>query len=279
MGKLKQKGEGSKEEILRAKLSKNPNDAATWADLGSELTLQGKFEEAEQAYERALSIDKKEHVALLGLSTFAFLRKEYDKSIELMNEAVKAKDDYFEGWISLGQLYLQLNKHKDARKALEKAVKLNPGSADGWYHLSLANRYLEQYDDAAKAIQKALQINAQHIELWLLYITICSKLNDRENMLNGLKKALEIGPKEVGQMIRLGMSLSESGDNTMKAEAIKLYQRAFELKPDEPSYSMAWIDLVKLLKQLGRHEEADATLKKVYPHLPDAIRRGIPDPS
>ncbi len=270
MGEVKKQ-----EEILRSKLSENPRDGFTWAALGQVLHLQGRFEEAQEAYERAVSIEQKAHLAWLGLATFAYQRNELDKAVDLMKKSVKAKDDYLEGWVSLGQLFVRLNKHKDARKAFEKVVKINPESVEGWHGLSIANLHLGKYDEATTAIERALQLETQDIDLWLAYSAISRQKKEFTTSERALKRVIELNPKEVHDMIGLALALSQH-DRTMQTEAIKFYQKAVALKPDEP---MAWIELIKLLRQHKRDEEADMALRKAYPHLPDSIRRSIPEPS
>ncbi|HUS09045.1 MAG TPA: tetratricopeptide repeat protein [Pyrinomonadaceae bacterium] len=72
----------------------------------------------------------------------------YLKSIELQPDSAEVH-------LSLGLVYLKLDKNKDAAKAFKNSVRLEPTSAEAQYGLGLANFRLSRHKDAADAFKQA----------------------------------------------------------------------------------------------------------------------------
>ena len=72
----------------------------------------------------------------------------YLKSIELQPDSAEAH-------LSLGLVYLKLEKNKDAAKAFKNSVRLEPTGAEAQYGLGLASFRLGRHKDAADAFKQA----------------------------------------------------------------------------------------------------------------------------
>ena len=111
----------------------------------------------------------------LILITTTFAQKEREKGIEfykngdyksavhylnLVRKEVKKDDGEF--WNYLGLSYLQLNKYKESRKALENAVKLNPQSAAYRINLAYSCFQSNKLSQADKEIQKAIILDPKN---------------------------------------------------------------------------------------------------------------------
>ena len=116
-------------------LSHARTDAATrnlseeWAMTGLALLQEGKFEEAEAVYRRAISMDD---------SSFA--------------------------WDGLGLVLQRRELRNNAREAFERAVHNNPANATAWLHLGLAYEFLGNPRAAIASYQKALEITPQRAQ-------------------------------------------------------------------------------------------------------------------
>jgi len=93
--------------------------AADWFNLAFLLEAEGRLEEAEPAFRRAVEIDDK-----------------LDRA-----------------WYGLGLTLIRLGRHDDAVKALERNTKLQPMSPYGWYQLARVHMDRQQPDQALKIIR------------------------------------------------------------------------------------------------------------------------------
>ena len=69
--------------------------------------------------------------------------------------AVEKDENWRDGHLNLGQVYLALEKFEDARGALEGALEIDPLCGHAHYMLSLVHQELNQSDEAKEAFAKA----------------------------------------------------------------------------------------------------------------------------
>lgn len=93
--------------------------AADWFNLAFLLEADGRLEEAEPAFRRAVEIDDK-----------------LDRA-----------------WYGLGLTLIRLGRYDDAVKALERNTKLQPMSPYGWYQLARVHMDRQQPEQALKIIR------------------------------------------------------------------------------------------------------------------------------
>ena len=101
-------------------------------------------------------------------------------AIQVLKIVSKQKETKTDGevWNYLGLAYLNQDKTKDARKALEKAVKLNPQSSV--FHSNLAYVYLmeRKFNKAQSQIEKSINLDPQKANAILFAETAnCGKEN------------------------------------------------------------------------------------------------------
>jgi tetratricopeptide (TPR) repeat protein len=93
--------------------------AADWFNLAFLLEAAGRYEEAEPAFRRAVTLDDK-----------------LDRA-----------------WYGLGLVLIRLGRHDDAVAALERNTKLQPMSPYGWYQLARVHAERHAPDEAVKIIR------------------------------------------------------------------------------------------------------------------------------
>jgi Flp pilus assembly protein TadD len=99
-----------------------PDDPRFASDLGAALAQSGRWQEAADAYERALALDPSPATAL-----------------------------------RLGSVYRRLERPRDALAAFERARALGDDSPATYLGLALARRGLGQRDEALRAVEDGLQ--------------------------------------------------------------------------------------------------------------------------
>jgi tetratricopeptide (TPR) repeat protein len=145
----------------------------------------------------------------------AFRMNQFDQAIKEFQSAVKLYPQYAMAWLSLGQLYLQLNRLEEARQALSRAIEadesyvnpyieiariavkekkwpevlsttdralaLNPlDFPDSYVMNAMANLYLEHLDVAEKAVRKGLLLDTanRYPQGYLVLASILQKKKD-----------------------------------------------------------------------------------------------------
>ena len=109
------------------------DDTKTWNNLGADLDLLNRFDEAERAFAAALALDP----------------------------------SYALAWLNLGCTRFNAGRYELAAAALKKGLTLRPDEADAWARLAHCQRRLGQGDAAAATLRIALRHRPLAAELWL----------------------------------------------------------------------------------------------------------------
>ena len=173
----------------------NPERPEGWAYLGQIHQMKLEWKLASEQYERALLMDAADQFSIQNLLVVleqqnnlprgrAFLErytrrrpldakmslalgqllrksKDYKKSLEEFERAVKLTPDNAELRSNLGLVYLELDRVTDAQIQLEEAVRLQPDSVNARVNLSELLIRLKKYDEARMHVEVALQVNPQ----------------------------------------------------------------------------------------------------------------------
>lgn len=154
--------------------------------LGSNIVFSNELEDAANLYNQAIDLYKQDNV---------------EKSIELFNQAIQIKPDFYEAHYNLAQILMSLNRYDEAIKSLEVITKLKPNDTENLYnlgklyykkgYLSKSHEYLKkisvnspQYDSAKLLISK---IEKRQDEL-----NLETKINEHQNFSNSQGKLIGI---------------------------------------------------------------------------------------
>ena len=115
--------------------------------------MKGDAASAVTAYQKAVELEPGNTAYATALGTSLVAAQQSAPAIDLLTK-LTAQPDYKrpEGFVSLGQAYVQAKRYKDAVPALEKATSLAPENADAWATLGWAYFGMK---DAAKFKESA----------------------------------------------------------------------------------------------------------------------------
>jgi hypothetical protein len=91
--------------------------------------LQGRYDEARQAYLSALTMDENHAEARNGLAALLGAQGDLDRSIALLNGMTQAGTRLPQVYVNLGHAWMKKGQRVQARAALERALELDPDNA------------------------------------------------------------------------------------------------------------------------------------------------------
>lgn len=153
---------GKKQEaIALAERGAKHSPTAALVGLEAEAYAQaGEYAKAEQAYRRALDIerDEKSGEAPLrrGLAQALLAQHRYEGAIEQFERLSELEPDAVEHSIRLTQLYRRLKKFNLARQSLERAREREPANLEVAYHQALLEEAEGRFDDAIGTLSSAV---------------------------------------------------------------------------------------------------------------------------
>ncbi len=202
----------------------DPSDAGAYNNLGVLYYHKGMYEEAVDAFTRALELDSRMQVAQRNLEIAYYNTGYYDRRVgELMERLAAQPDDRNARW-ELGRAYASLGQVHEAMSEFEALLERKP-------------------DDVAALVQLGLALK---------------RSGDLERAQHWFERAIALEPDSPVVNFYLGELFYNRG---LSENALILLSRAIELSADSPD---AYYLLGFVLGDLGRHEEArEATRKAV----------------
>ena len=221
-----------------------------WIDEGIQLSNEGKYEEAIEAYDKAIEINPQDTNAwynkgndLCNLGKYEEALNAYDKVIEINPQDVDA-------WNNKGATFADLNKHIEALECFDKLLEINPQDVKALGNKGIILADLNRHIEALECFDKLLEINPQDVKALGNKGIILADLNRHIEALECFDKLLEINPQNTDAWNNKGASLD---DLNRYEEAIYAYDKAIKINPQ---YVKAWVNKANTLLTLSRHEEA-----------------------
>jgi tetratricopeptide (TPR) repeat protein len=244
--------------------TQDPNgaqDPEAWNGKGVALSGLGEYEQAIQAYDRAIRIQPggiyqnstKRRIQPQDYYLWWFNRgtaqvdlNRYDQALVSLDRSLKIRPDYGYAWLYRGLVLYNLGRYDDARASYTKAITLIPNygyatfirnsvSEDDylfWESRAIAMARLKRYKNADFSYQQYVRIRNQNAELEPNRVAIAD---------------------EPITLYMEGIRLAREGNNR---EALEILDRAVELYPQ---YADGWHFRGNVLADLGQNNAAIAS--------------------
>jgi Flp pilus assembly protein TadD len=189
------------EQAFIAATNKVPDNARVWSNLGAQYYLEGKFDEAENALERAIGLYEY-GPALSNLATIKFrVRRQYAVAAEIFERAVTAAPRDYRIRQNLAAAYYWApglrDRAADAQKSalaiLEEARRIEPDNPDLLARLADGHAVLRDREQARSFIARAVKLAPANAEVVRTAAGVYEMLGDREAALQQVAAAIKAG--------------------------------------------------------------------------------------
>jgi len=167
--------------------------------------------------------------------------------------------------LETGEVLSEQGRYEEAIKSYDKAIELNPQFAESWSAKGNALIKLDRNSEANQAFDQAIRINGQLYDAWYGKGYSLDHLRDYEGSLKCFDRAIEIKPDYLDALIAKGHVLGKHFSK--HAEALNAFDEAIKIKPrylNDPRYLIAWINKAETLAEMGKDNEAQEAVKKVF---------------
>ncbi len=159
-GQMKKKSalEGKRHQYLaisKAQIARDPANPRPYYEAGKVLKTQGRFEEAQDHFEKAAALNPAYQLVLTNLADVYAKLGLTDRAIQTYLRAIKAKPTNENAYINLALILHQTAKTDQAIGLLEKAISLNPQSATAYNNLALMFIASKRHVQALMVLKKA----------------------------------------------------------------------------------------------------------------------------
>ncbi|HEV2099300.1 MAG TPA: tetratricopeptide repeat protein [Stellaceae bacterium] len=227
------------------------------------LHTEGRFDEAEQGYQRILTVEAGHLPALLQLGVLRLQQGRYEDAMELAQQALRRDPGSAEAHSNCAATLHLLARHDAAAASYEAALMLDPDRAEAHYGLGLALHSSGRTDEAIACYERALVIDPDYAEASCALGAALAALRDHDRALGYYRRALDVDPDYVEALCGAAEALRESKQFD---QAIAGYRKALTLQPE---HAQAHNALGIVLRAAGRHHEALAAFSRAIDLAPD----------
>ena len=166
---------------------------------------------------------------LLGQGHNAFLKRDYDTAVALLEEAIRLAPGVADPFVTLGAIYEELNDSKRSLEALLLAVHLTPGDTELWKRVSVKSESVGNIDQAIYCLKRCVKAAAGDRlgeegflrDLAHLHVR-AGRFNDAAGILNRIFSIEKCSPEDA---VELGSLLAKSLYNiNEKTEAMNVLE-------------------------------------------------------
>ncbi|AOJ30153.1 tetratricopeptide repeat protein [Burkholderia metallica] len=274
-----------------------PQYADAYCNLGNALHAQEKFDDAADAYRRAIALQPGFRVAHQGLSetlraagdlrgavdharegldpgdadahcVLARLLQrigDFDKALELLEQAVAIDPAHAQAWAWLGDLRNQQGEYGEAVQACRHAIELDPELADAYNFLGYAYHNLNRLAAAELSYRHAIDLNPDDADAHQNLAAALFRLEKFDEAMKHTEIARELGIDPLKLQMTLGDILWAKGDlagaldafrTAIRYDLHRAYSRMLFNMSSSPAFEpQEW---VAEARRYGEHLERDA---------------------
>ncbi|MEW6635397.1 MAG: tetratricopeptide repeat protein [Actinomycetota bacterium] len=188
-----------------------PHDDEAWLALAQSLGHLGQYEEALEAFNRALETRPNYPEALHKKGVMLDEGGRPDEAVQAFEAALKVRPRFAAAWHGKGVTYTGQQDHKKAAAAYRRAVRLDPNRADAWNNLSASLFALEDYDAALITAEKAIATGHAEASAWYHKGRALTWLGRHEEAVDALDEAMRRGFDEPLAWAARGVALQARG--------------------------------------------------------------------
>jgi len=233
------------EEYLRFMIRWQPVSARVYGYLADNLVIQGKGQEAVEAYQQAITLDPYLPWIHNNLGVLLMYLDKAELAVEQFQAALDLNSESIETYRNLGNAYYALEQWEEASNAYQRALDLDSSLLDIKAERAGIILYESQLDEARQAWEEVLLVNPRQ-PLALQGLGVVSLLEEDPTLaMLYLDAARYIDPDDPTTRLFIGLAL-EALDRPEEAAAE--YQTVIEMGSNLEVHSLA-DTLLQVLQQ------------------------------
>ena len=197
----------------------NPVNVFSYLDQGFDYLIGGRFQEAIDAYTRALNIDLNDQVASLAYNNRgyikAFFTMDLPGAIKDLDEVIRISPHEAGPFGARGRVKLDLADFTSALVDFEEAIRIRPESADLIVARGDAKKGLGDFDDALADYTLAIEKAKEMISDFGAHRhrgNLKAETGDFDGALSDLNRAIDISPEDADAYYDRGKLRESRGD-------------------------------------------------------------------
>lgn len=254
------------EEFNQA-LSLDTTNRAAFEGLAKALVSSNMLDTAEAVYKKMISLRPNEWAAYAKLGFFYAYHGRYEDALEQAEQAVALEPDGYRAWNNIGGLFFALGEYYQSQEMWERSVEIDPNYG-ALSNLGAVYFMNGNFTKAAQKYGQALERNDYDYRIWFNFasalISTGENYRAREAYTKGIELAeiqRQINPHDPWLLAQLADAYASVGDSN---KAVSLIDEALEFDPENVDIM---VTAGSVLEQIGNRDRALSLIV-------DALKRG-----
>ena len=231
-------------------LKKFPKEFVIWNILGSSYQTLNRNDEAESAFEEAVSLKSDNYEAYNRLGVLLKNKGDYQKALVAYNKVILIKPEYANAYYNIGNIHQILGDSKKSLEFYEKAISLDPKHWLAYNNKANVLKSQHLIEEALYNYNQANSIKPDSVETLINIGNIFQELNKFDEAIDIYNKILIKNPKSFDTFNNIGIVFQKKENYE---DAIKSFRKAILYNPNNFDY---YNNLGNVLKEQGKNEEA-----------------------
>jgi predicted O-linked N-acetylglucosamine transferase (SPINDLY family) len=202
-------------------------------DSAIEFHQKGFLNNAQKQYENIIKFDPNNFQAIHLLGVIFFQKKNYLKSIKLINKSININPNNFSAYNNLGNVFRELKKYADAIKAYNKAIEINPNYTGCLYNIAKTYTSTSNNKLALIFYEKTIASDRNFLDAYYDYAELLENLGKYNESLETYYKLLKLNPDypylkgsivnlklKICKWENLGEDIKDIENNIIKKQAV-----------------------------------------------------------
>lgn len=171
------------------------SEVATRLEQAEKQRLQGNYQPALNAYDKAIALDPNVPEAQWGRCYSLNKLERFAEAVEACDAAIALQPNYADALWSKGYALEHQQQPQAALDLYDQAIAIDSSHPEAWNNRGTALFQLGQIEDAYTAFDRAVQINADFSEAWSNRAAALWEKGQYDAALESINRALEADPK------------------------------------------------------------------------------------
>ncbi len=218
--------------LLEDVISKSPNKARPYVNLGAVYMDRGEWDLAATNFSKGISVNpnyldayNNRGAAYTNLNKLELAISDYSKAIEINPKYVGA-------YYNRGITYANLRQWDNAIADYSAAIEFSPNNAQLFFNRGNAYMQLQALDQAIKEYTQAIALDPNYVSAYNNRGIVYGRLNQLPNAITDFTSALSLQPNAYNILEQRALALANSGQ---WATAINDFSRMIEINAQNPN--------------------------------------------
>jgi tetratricopeptide (TPR) repeat protein len=200
-----------------------------WMLKGDAWMLAGNYDEARNAFQKAITFNPNSAIASEKLAFASFKAGRFEDAIPYFKKSIKQEPDYRQPYYNLGLAYFELQQYDSTIFILTKLIELDKNYKDAYNLRARAHTRRENYSRAIVDIEAVISMDKKNAAAYYERALVNRYLKQPDKSIADFEKAEALGYNPYDIKFGMASAYKEMGEYK---KAVKNYTDAIRINPN-----------------------------------------------